>query len=177
MSDVVRDPSFTLFRSNIASPALRAVADHWLAARAEKRMPSWADLSPAAMAPHLTKIWTFRYDSATDEFYARLAGNRIMVGFGQSFRGTPLKDLHSPEVYQKCFANQKRLITEPTIFRSSGRIFKVGDQVIRGERIALPLATDGYHGDGTLGATEYDFKILGRLDIELIYENEEWYPL
>ena len=54
---------------------------------------------------------------------------------------------------------------------------KPGGQIVSGERIALPLASDGRHGDGTLGAAEYDFKVLGQLQIELIHDEEEWYPL
>ena len=140
-------------------------------------MPSRADLAPSAMAPHLTKIWAFKYDRAKDEFFARLAGNRIMIGFGQSFRGTPLKDLHKPDVYAKCPANQKRLIGEPAVYRGTGELFKIGGQIISGERIAFPLASDGYHGDGTIGAAEYDYKVHSRQDVELIHDIEEWYPL
>jgi hypothetical protein len=175
MDVLMGDTSFGLFRRRIVSPALRAIADHWLAAKGDKRLPSWSDLSPSAMAPHFTKIWSFKYDRVADEFYARLAGNRIMVGFGQSFRGTPLKDLHRPDIYEKCHANQKRLVTEPAVYRGTGQLFKAGDQIVSGERVALPLASDGYHGDGTLGAAEYDYKVLGPLQIELIHDREEWY--
>jgi hypothetical protein len=171
------DPSFSLFCGRIVSPALRAIACHWQAAKGNKRLPSWSDLSPSAMAPHFTKIWAFKYDRATDEFYARLAGNRIMVGFGQSFRGTPLKDLHRPDIYEKCHANQKRLVTEPALYRGTGKLFKTADQIVSGERIALPLASDGHNGDETLGASEYDYKVLGLIQVEIIHDREEWYPL
>ena len=169
--------SFALFSGRIVSPGLRAIAEHWLAAKGNKLMPSWSDLSPSQMAPQLTKIWAFRYDPARDEFFARLAGNRIMIGFGKSFRGTPLKELHKPDVYAKVLANQKRLISEPALYRGEGELFKIGGQIVRGERIALPLASDGSHADGTIGAAEYDYKVLGALDIELIHDGEEWYPL
>lgn len=175
MDVLTGDASFTLFRSRIVSPALRAIADHWLAARGDKRMPSWSDLSPSAMAPHLTKIWSFKYDRAADEFYARLAGNRIMVGFGRSFRGTALKDLHRLDIYERCHANQKRIVTEPAAYRGTGKLFKAGDQIVSGERIVLPLASDGCQGDGTLGATEYDYKVLGPIPVEIIHDGEEWY--
>jgi hypothetical protein len=177
MDVLAGDESFSLFCRRIVSPALRAIADHWLAARGDKRLPSWSDLSPSAIAPHFTKIWAFKYDRGNDEFYARLAGNRIMVGFGRSFRGTPLKDLHPADIYEKCHANQKRLVTEPAVYRGTGKLFKAGGQIVSGERIALPLASDGCHGDGTLGASEYDYKVLGPLKVELIHDGEEWYPL
>ena len=175
MDILTGDTSFSLFCRRIVSPALRAIADHWLAARGDKRLPSWSDLNPSVMAPHFTKIWAFKYDRVTDEFYARLAGNRIMVAFGQSFRGTPLKDLHRPDIYEKCYANQKRLVTEPAFYRGTGKLFKAGDQIVSGERIVLPLASDGFIGDGTLGASEYDYKVLDQSRVEIIHDNEEWY--
>ena len=177
MDALTGDAAFGLFCNRIVSPSLRAIADHWLVARGDKLLPSWSDLSPAVMAPHFTKISAFNYDRAKDEFFARLAGNRIMVGFGKSFRGTPLKELHPPDIYERCHANQKRIVTEPAAYRGSGKLFKAGDQIVSGERIALPLASDGCHGDGSLGAAEYDFKVLGPLQIEIIHDAEEWYPL
>ena len=140
-------------------------------------MPSWSDLSPSAMAPHFTKIWVFKYDRATDEFYARLAGNRIVVGFVQRFRGTPLKHLHRPDIFEICHATQKRLVTEPAFYRGTGKLFKAADQIVSGERIALPLASDGHHGDETFGASEFDYKVLGQIPVEIIHDCEEWYPL
>jgi hypothetical protein len=124
--DLTGDASFSLFCNRIASPSLRAIADHWLVARGDKRLPSWSDINPSAMAPHFTKISAFNYDRARDEFFARLAGNRIMLAFGKSFRGTPLKDLHPTDIYEKCHANQKRIVTEPAAYRGSGKLFKAG---------------------------------------------------
>lgn len=178
MDGARQDTEFTVFTSKIEAPSLRAIAEHWFAARGDKLMPSWSDIAPSAMAPHFTKIWAFKYDREADEFFARLAGNRIMVGFGKSFRGTPLKELHGPDVYKKCLSNQKRLIGDPAVYRGTGQLFKANGQVVSGERIALPLASDGYHADGTLGAAEYDYKVLCRVEqLELIHDGEEWYKL
>ena len=140
-------------------------------------MPSWSDLSPAAMAPYFTRLWAFKYDSESREFISRLAGNRIMVGFGNSFRGTRLKDLHPPHIYEECYANLTRLISEPAVYRGTGNLFKAGERIVSGERIVLPLASDGVNGDGALGAAEYDYRPVEAKPIEIIHDRFEWYAI
>jgi len=175
----VAQNSFAAFRSRIESPALAAIADHWAQARGDNRMPSWSDLRPSALAPYLTRIWSFKYDRATGEFTARLAGNRIMLGFGNSFRGTPLRDLHPPHVFEKVQANMTRFVQGPYFYRGAGRLFRIGDHVTKGERIVLPLAVDGQCCDEALGAADYPTPPLTHYNqqVEILHEIEEWFSL
>jgi hypothetical protein len=177
MDAVISHTPFNRFRKRIASPALRAIADHWSAAKSDRRMPSWSDLSPSVLAPYLTSIWAFKYDAASKEFTARLAGNRIMVGFGQSFRGTPLRDLHPPHIFEECHANLTRLVLGPAVYYGHGKLFKAGDQIVSGERIVLPLASDGRNGDGALGAADYDYRPVTAKPIEIIHDQFEWFAI
>jgi hypothetical protein len=168
---------FGTFISRIESPALLAIAQHWNEVRANGRIPGWADLEPSAIAPHLTRLWSFKYDRQSSEFTARLAGNRIMVATGHSFRGTTLKDLHPPHIYEKSHAEFTRIVTMPAIYRCRGPLFRAGGNTVEGERIVLPLAEDGEHGDGLLGASEYQVPPVTGIPFELISENAEWYSL
>lgn len=139
-------------------------------------MPAWSDLSPARLAPHLKRLWAYRYDRATCEFTARLAGNRAMVGFGQSFRGTPLKDIHPPHIFKLAQAHMLKVVTGPTAYYCSGKLFRVGTEVVEGERIMLPLASDGRNADGILGATDFPPRMLAG-PVELLVGQIEWFPL
>jgi hypothetical protein len=169
---------FASFGSRIASPALRAVAGHWNQARKACRMPAWSELSPAVIAPHLGLIWAFKYDQGTGEFTARLAGNRMMVGFGKSFRGTPLQELHTPQSFAWIQAGLTRVVSEPACYRSCGRLFRADGRTVMGERIVLPLASDGSGADGALGASYYDLPITQQIqDIEVIQDLAEWFPI
>jgi hypothetical protein len=168
---------FACFDAKLESPALRAIAGHWNKARGQRRMPSWSDLSPAVMAPHLGLIWAFRYDRGTEEFTARLAGNRMMVGFGKSFRGTPLHELHPPHFLPRAHAALTRVVSEPACCRTSGPLFRADGQTTSGERIVLPLGTDG-EADGVFGASDYDRPAVSAArDIEAIYNAVEWFSL
>lgn len=173
------DFGFAAFRSRITSPALLAIADHWQEARGDALMPSWSQIRPSCIAPHLTQVWCFKYDRVADQFTARLAGNRITAGFNKSFRGTPLKELHPATTVEGIHAVLWRLVQEPCLHRSSGSLFRVENHVVEGERIALPLADDGHTGDGALGASEYapvPSSYHGR-QVDLLFDRTEWFPL
>jgi hypothetical protein len=169
--------SFEHFTKSIASPGLRAVVSHWEAVRSAGQMPSWEHLRPSQLSAHLSFIWAFKYDRNTGQFTGRLAGNRITQGFGKNFRGLPLQDLHPPDVFPRVLRTMTRIVAEPAAFRSAGPLFKHEDRIFEGERIILPLAGDGVHGDGVLGASDYVYQhpVPGR--IELLSGIEEWCPV
>jgi hypothetical protein len=166
------------FGAAIKSPALRAVLAHWNDARRHRKMPSWSDLNPGTMAPHLGLIWAFKYDRGRGEFTARLAGNRIMVGFGKSFRGTPLKALHPPDIFQWVHAGLTRIVSEPTCYRSSGELFRANGVTVEGERVVMPLGADDDGADGAFGASDFDFPVTALVpEIEVARGDGKWLAL
>ena len=64
----------------------------------------------------------------------------------------------------------------PAVGRSDGRLFTVGGDTVMGERLALPVASQGIGADGVLGASDCASPVLAGT-IELIHENVEWLPL
>jgi|SRR6185437_8438547 hypothetical protein len=166
---------FSVFQARIQSPSLRAIAGHWNEVRGKRRMPSWAHLKNTVLEPHMKTVWAFNYDRGSGEFVGRFAGNTIMVSFGKSFLGTPLRDLHAPAVFQITQSYFTRAVTEPACARWSGKLFKVGDQIVEGERICLPMSTAAEHADGVLGASAYDFPVWRTPDtLELLHDIVEW---
>jgi hypothetical protein len=145
--------SFAAFEATIVSPALKAIARHWNEARGARRMPGWSNLKPSAMAPHLPIVWACTYDRVTDTFTGRLGGERITSLFGKTFRGLQMAEDYQ---YPAFFARAKRIVTEPAFMRGHGLVYRHLDRYGTGERIMMPLADDGEHGDGVFGATEYN---------------------
>ena len=90
---------FREFCQTIESPALRAVALHWDEARRAKKMPSWQDLQPKAIATYLPVVWAYKFDAQSDEFIGRLAGDRIARAYGKSFRGLTLAQIHTSPAF------------------------------------------------------------------------------
>ena len=170
---------YEAFRNAIASPALLAVADHWHAARGTRLMPSWADLKPSRIASQLPIVWVYKYDRSTREFVGRLAGDRITRYCGKNFRGIRLEDLHPPELLPRAYAHMNRLVEEPALYHCAGRLFRQRERTGVGERIMLPLAADGVHPDGVLGASDYDYAIPNPAyaPIEIMGEDIHWFSL
>jgi hypothetical protein len=160
-----------------ATPALKAVARHWNDARGTRRMPSWADIKPSAIAAHLAIVWSYRYDRASDTFTGRLAGEKITAIFGKSLRGLPMTEIFPTDQYPALFARAKRVVIEPAFMRGHGLVFQHLGRYGTGERIILPLADDGEHGDGLLGATEYSVTAEPTREQFATGEIEEWFAL
>lgn len=142
-------------------------------------MPSWQQLRPSRIAAQLPIVWVYKYDRDTGAFTGRLAGDRIARSFGKNFRGIRLDEVHPPETLQQVHAAMERGVAEPALYRSSGRLFRQRDRFGIGERIFLPLAGDGVHGDGVIGASDYDYPVANPDygPVELLNEGECWFSL
>jgi hypothetical protein len=147
--------SFKDFFAAIEAPALSSVALHWEAARGAKRMPAWRDIDPAAIAPYLGIVWSWRYDRASDSFTGRLAGDEITRAFGKDLRGKRMKEFFADWQYELIFARHRRVVMEPAFAHGTGPVFIHAERYGLGERIIMPLAADGVLGDGIFGATVY----------------------
>src|ERR1043165_2096375 len=136
------------FLSRIQSPELRAVFKFWEICRGHRTFPSWPQLEGRLHVLKSEQIWAFSHDPKVGEFTARFARNIPITGFGKSFHGTRLRELHSSQSYEIAHANFLRILTEPACCRWSGRLFKVGDQIVEGERILMPIGSEGSLPDG-----------------------------
>jgi hypothetical protein len=170
---------FDDFRKTLTSPALQAIADHWDEARGSAAMPSWEQLRPARIAPHLSILWSYKYDAAEDAFTGRLAGSAVLWGMQKAFRGSALPDLWASDSLARVHQQMLRVIKGRESYRKTGNLFKHGDHRIEGERMALPLAGDGEHGDGILGASAFrhPYPLLDLGDVEMLDGDEVWFSV
>jgi hypothetical protein len=166
--------SFHAFARAITSPTLQEIARHWSASRAEPdALPAWESLNLDGLGTQISLVWVYRYDAATGRFTGRLAGERITKGLGKNLRGLPLDDAHSAQDYLWVHRYLTRVVTQAMGYRSAGKLFKQAGRFVEGERIALPLASDGMQADGVLGASDYRHPHLEG-PFEIITENEVW---
>lgn len=169
---------FPQFWQSIGSPALQAVAHHWNEARGKRKMPSWQDLSPKAITPHLPLVWAYKFDAQSRDFVGRLAGERIARAYGKNFRGSPLAEIHTaPDSYQTVHALLLRVVSEPAIFRGRGRVYQLQGEFQSGERIILPLSSDGIVSDGVFGATEIGSLSVVHQPVQGFQDAGDWFSL
>ena len=165
--------SFDAFARSIVSPALQEVARHWGAARDGNPLPGWDALRLNELGAGVSLVWIYQYDRRSGRFTGKLAGDRITKGLGKNLRGLPLDDAHSAQDYLWVHHYLTRVVTQAMGYRSAGKLFRQAGRFVEGERIALPLASDGVLADGVLGASDYRHPYLEG-PFEIITENEVW---
>jgi hypothetical protein len=168
--------NFREFISKLDSPVLRSVAEHWNAVRGDRLMPSWSDLSTTSLSPHFSKLWGFQHQPEAGDFTGRLAGKNVMDWLGANFWGGSIKTLYALPVFEEAYRFLKQVVTVPAAGRSNGTLFTMGDKIVAGERIALPLSSDGVHGDAVLGASNYEATPVSG-PVVLVHENVKWFTL
>lgn len=168
--------SFDAFAGSLTSPALKDIVLHWGAVRGGNPLPAWEQMDLQALGAEVSLIWVYRYHAASGRFTGRLAGDRITKALGKNLRGLPLDDAHSARDYLWVHRYLTRVVTESLGYRSAGKLFKQAGRFIEGERIALPLASDGVNADGVLGASDYRHPHLEG-PFEILTENEVWETL
>jgi hypothetical protein len=177
-STAVHSKAFDDFAACVRSPNLRAVIAHWAQARGAQTMPSWEQLRPARIVHQLPLIWAYRYDQESETFAGRLAGDKICQIFGKNIRGRSLDEIFPPDVVGWTQRLYSRVVQEPALYRSTGHVFSHLRRGGVGERIILPLSSDGITGDGILGATDYQYphpSAPGGPEVET--ETERWFCL
>jgi hypothetical protein len=173
-----QDDGFPDFLSVLQAPALRDIAQHWNEIRGERRIPGWRDIEPLKIARHLPIVWSWRYDRDAERFTGRLIGQTVADLFGRSIRGVKMEDYFQGKLYDAVYARCHRVVSEPCFSRDHGNIFNYRDRFSLGERIILPLADDGKHGDGVFGATAFDMAAHpGMNSVNYATEVLEYHPL
>lgn len=141
----------------ISSQSLREVLLYWDSLRRGRPLPGWRDIDPVDLRRHLPIVWSWKFDRAADLFTGRLAGEAITAVFGESLRNRTLEDFFKDRSYEDIRKQFRRVVDEPALYVGRGAVFDYAGRYGSGERIIMPLADDGTHADGLLGATTYAF--------------------
>jgi hypothetical protein len=155
--------------SAVKSPQLRTLLTHYLEVRGDKRMPSRRDIDPACLGPVLPIIWLSEYEAAADTFRYRLAGEEVNEIFGGSVAGRLLSDFVAGDRFRVANEDFLKVIRDEAALLASGPIYRCTDRIAMGERLVLPLSSDGATADGLLGATARSALV----DLDVISMNEQ----
>ncbi len=136
---------------------VRGLAAHWLDARRGRGMPGRRDLDPTRFPAALPFVWLCDYEAADRGFRYRLAGERIGEANRGPLRGKTLRDVILPEAYPSVVARYHRVVDEPAIAHGVGAVYLNIGRPVMGERLVLPLATDGERPDAIVAITLYEW--------------------
>lgn len=132
---------------------LRMLLDHWRQAWHGDRLPSRHAIDPIEIPKVLPIIWLCEHVPEGDTFRYRLAGEEVNGIFGRSLRGLVLEDFVSPARLDATRRAFLACIRDCVVGHRSGPLYQCRGRLRIGERIVLPLATDGRHPDAIVGAT------------------------
>ena len=96
------------------------------------------------------------YEPEAGTFRYRLAGEEVNDIFGGSVAGRLLSDFVQGDRFEAVNSNFLKVIGEQVALLASGPIYRCVDRIAMGERLALPLSSDGETADGIIGATARD---------------------
>ena len=140
---------------HVRDDLIRHVIALWLRWRGERGMPARTDIDPVALDAALPILWLCDYEADVDRFRCRLAGEKIDTLHGGLIAGRYVDDILKSDRVHEVMGRYKRVVSEPAICHAAGRVYLHKDRRLIGERILLPLATDGATADGVLGATSF----------------------
>jgi hypothetical protein len=139
----------------LASSRLKILLSHWNEARGHRLMPAWHDLDAIKLAPVLPIIWSWKYDIASRRFTGRLAGEDIRSVWGKPIANVPMEDYFCDSNYDHILRRHTRVVGECCVGIEGGMVFQQLEYQGYGERLMLPLSSDGVTSDGIVGATTY----------------------
>lgn len=140
----------------LKSPKLQILLDHYREVGGEKRMPSRRDIDPLQLGPVLPIIWLNEYEPAAGTFRYRLGGEAVNAVSGGSVAKRLLSDFVVGERFEVVNENFLKVLREEAALVTSGPLYRCSDRIGIGERLVLPLSSDGVTADGLLGATARD---------------------
>ncbi|WP_282606858.1 PAS domain-containing protein [Pelagibius sp. Alg239-R121] len=139
--------------NRLSDPRLAVFLDHYLEVRGERTMPSRQDIDALRLGPVLPFIWLSDYEAAHDTFRYRLAGEEVNAVFGSRITGKLLSEIVKGGRFPTVNELFLRVVNEKLALHAEGPIYRCTDRMTLGERLVLPLSSDGGTADGLVGVT------------------------
>jgi hypothetical protein len=124
----------------IDEPLLRELYAHWQARRADRPLPRRRDIDPVDIAPAILPYLAIVEPVEAGRFRYRLAGTRVVEGFGMEMTGRHLDELLRGEHLAFVQGLYRRVLEtgKPLLVQSSHRMRRRTDLVAR--KLMLPIA-------------------------------------
>lgn len=145
----------TPLAGQIADPRLRALYLHWNEIRGGRAMPARRSIDPVLIPTVLSIIFLCDYEADTERLRYRLVGEEIRGTYDKEITGRYQDELFEGAERERHILRTRRVMRGPAIIHASGEVYGFAGRRGMGERIGLPLSTDGKTADAVIGATAY----------------------
>ena len=152
-----------MLESVIRQPVLRALLDHWVQLRGDRRMPSREEIDPTRIPACLPHIWICRRGD-DGEFVCVLAGEEVQQAWGYSIMNRPLAEVFGDEYWSDVRGRLAKVLETPAIQHAN---FQIDERFKSVERLSLPVADRDGQPVQILGGSVYQYDRLARPDPDL----------
>lgn len=128
------------------------------AVRGDRLLPARSDID-AIRIPHvLSVVFICDYERDTARLRYRLVGEDVGEMYRVPLRGRYQDEFTAPDEREGHLARIREFMEFPAVNYSVGEVYAFNQRQGAGERLLLPLASDGQTADAVIGATAYDWK-------------------
>lgn len=138
---------------HVKQPLVRQLIAYWLAAAGTRDMPARRDIDPAEIPRLLPFVWLCDYLPETRRFRYRLMGDHVRDAYDSNPTGRYVDEVVSPGAKGRVDDYFSKVVELPCVLHIRGRLYAEAKTPAQGERILLPLSSDGSQVDMILGAT------------------------
>lgn len=142
---------------HVGQPLLRDLIQYWMAAARDRDMPARRDIDPAEIPRLLPFVWLCDYLSESRRFRYRLMGDHVRDAYDCNITGRHLDEMVPSDAQQRVFYYFHKVVEVPCVVHVSGRLYAEAKAPAQGERVLLPLSSDGSGVDMILGATVHSW--------------------
>ena len=126
------------------SPLIRQAYQYWSSKRRGRFAPSRADIDPAEMTDFLAHVVLIDVEHSTRRYRIRLIGTAFAEQYGEEVTGRYLDELDLGGAMKSILAAHDQVVaTREPVYTKTTSYKKADGRIIRFERIALPLSSDG----------------------------------
>jgi len=141
--------------AHIADRRLRSLYLYWNELRGGRLMPARQAIDPVRIPTVLSIIFLCDYEADTERLRYRLVGEDIRGAYAREITGRYQDELFEGAERERHILRARRVMRGPAIIHASGEVYGFAGRRGMGERIGLPLSTDGKTADAVIGATAY----------------------
>lgn len=125
-----------------------------------------SEIDPVQIAHALSITFLCDYERASGRLRYRLVGEDIAERYNVPLRGRYQDEAYSIDEREGHLARVACVMETPAIIHTIGAVHVIRRRLGIGERLGLPLGSDGHTADGLIGATAYDWQMPEPSDLQ-----------
>jgi len=139
--------------AQFGDPRLGLLYAHWNDIRGDRLLPIRQSLDPVQIPSVLSSIFLCDYEANTGRLRYSLVGEDIRSRYAEEIIGSYQDRLFEGAAREAHLQRTRIVMETPAIYYARGDVYGFAGRHGTGERLALPLSSDGERPDSLIGAT------------------------